>query len=138
MHLGTIVKIKARNEKEALDKVRDLVTDNGEYGAYNSGSSGFDYCDESAIQIAKNDNNTPFTEEDFKTSRKQELEQSKDFRERAAHERDECMKGYYLQKAGECLQSDKFWSAERQVFDYSDWGDTGERNIFYVRTNRHY
>ena len=88
MHLGTIVKIKAQNEKEALDKVQDLVTDNGEYGAYNSGSSGFDYCDESAIQIAKNDNGTPFTEEDFKAGRKQELEQSKDFRERAARERE--------------------------------------------------
>jgi hypothetical protein len=44
------------------------------------------------------------------------------------------MRGFYLRKAGECLEERNFWSTERLAYTL-DWEDGA--NVYYVDTDRH-
>ena len=138
-HINTIVKVKAKNPKEAVEIVTSLVNCNGDYNAYNTPHSGFDWCDEEAIQVLPK-----FTEKDFKELRKQELAEYHDYKQRAEDlevEEDNHMQGYYLEQAGRVLQEEDFWSYDRLAYDltkYSYDGEGTKGKTFYVETDRHY
>jgi len=64
MHLHTIVKVRARDEKDAVEKVTRLVTTNGEYYQ----PEPFDWFDEDGIKVRRD-----FSEKQFKALRREEI-----------------------------------------------------------------
>jgi len=130
MHLHTIVKVKAANVKQAIEEVKRLITDNGEYRSI----APFDWVaeDETAISAEVK------TEEDFLGLREFERAEHVENLRRAEEAKSENMKGFYIRKAGECLEEDNFWSTERLQFTI-DWLEPKEGDkVFYVYTDRHY
>ncbi len=139
-HLGTVIKVKAKDEEEAINSVNRLLTDEGEYTSV-AGGLIFDYVSEDQTKIAKNEDGSPFNNGDFIHLQDQEKAEYTRYKEQAARERNLEQKGYYLEQAGECLQQNKFWSTQRQAYDLTKhgWDDEDkEGEIFYVETDRHY
>jgi len=126
MHLYTTVKVNAPNAEEAVERVKALVTDNGEYHI-----DPFDWVAEDETKISEEIK----TEEDFQKLREFERSEYRANLQRSAEAESEEMKGFYLRKAGECLEERNFQSTERLQFTL-DWED-GE-HVFYVETDRHY
>lgn len=126
MHLHTIVKVKAADEKEAIEEVNRLLTDDGEYHI-----APFDWVAEDETKISDDVK----TEEDFLKLRDMERNEHIENLRRADNAQSEDMKGFYLRKAGECLEERNFWSTERLQFTL-DWTD-GDK-VFYVYTDRHH
>jgi hypothetical protein len=126
MHLHTIVKVMAADEKEAIALVNDLLTDDGEYRFI----APFDWVSEDETRISE----SVKTEEDFRKLRELERQAYDDNMRRSAEAASESWQGYYIRKAGECLDERDFWSTERLQFTL-DWLD-GE-HVFYVETDRH-
>lgn len=126
MHLHTTVKVKAADEKEAIEEVNRLLTDNGEYHI-----SPFDWVAEDETKICEDVK----TEENFLKLREMERVEHVENLRRADEAEGEDMKGFYIRKAGECLEESMFWSTERLQFTL-DWVE-GEK-VFYVHTDRHY
>ncbi len=130
MHLNTLVKVKAETAKDAISKVNNLITDNGEY--HSLGATIFDWFDEEATKISSEIK----TEKDFQKLRKAELAEYKVVLKKALALSDtDTMKGYYLMRAGELLNDDIFWSSERLAY-FLDW-ETGKKT-FYIETDRHF
>ena len=125
-HVHTIVKVSAADEREAIERVNALLTDDGEYRSI----APFDWVSEGKTAIS----DEVKTEHDFLALRALERRAHGENLRRAAETEDENWKGYYLRKAGECLEAQNFWSTERRQFTI-DWLD-GER-VFYVHTDRH-
>lgn len=126
MHLYTTVKVKAKDEDEAIERVNSLLTNYGEYNF----SGGFDYVSEDETAVLKD-----FTEKDFIKLRNDEIKEYKSSLKRALELEDtDTMKGFYLVSAGEALQDDIFWSTQRYAYilDHED----GE-NTYYLTTDRH-
>jgi hypothetical protein len=129
MHLHTTVKVRAAGEKEAIEEVNDLLTDNGEYHI-----DPFDWVADDETRISEDVK----TEEDFLKLREMERNERIENLRRADEAQSENMKGFYIRKAGECLAEDNFWSTERLQFTI-DWLEPKEGDrIFYVDTDRHY
>jgi hypothetical protein len=126
MHLHTVVKVRARDEREAIERVNELLTDNGEYHI-----DPFDWVSEGETKISEDVKR----EADFLKLREMEREAHDENMRRSAEEESENFKGLYLRLAGECLEDSKFWSTERLQFTI-DW-EEGEK-AFYVETDRHY
>jgi len=126
MHLHTTVKVKAASREEAIKRVNDLLTDNGEYRI-----APFDWVAEDETKISEDVK----TEEDFLKLREMEREEHILNLRSAGDAASEGMRGFYFRKAGECLEDTNFWSTERLQFTL-DWKDG--TNVFYVDTNRHY
>lgn len=127
MHLHTIVKVKADTAKEAIDRVRSLVEND-----YNWPVDSFDWFDTDAIKIIKNGS------QEFATARK--IEKEEHHRNLALAKEQKKKKntewqGFYLRKAGECLEIGNFWSTERMAY-VLDWEEG--KKIFYVDTDRHF
>jgi hypothetical protein len=126
MHLHTTVKVWAKDEAEAVQRVNALLTSDEEYRI-----APFDWIAEDETRVSEDVK----TEGDFLKLREVErLEHIENFL-RAEEAEDESMKGFYIRKAGECLEERNFWSTERLQFTL-DW-ETGE-HVFYVDTDRHY
>lgn len=126
MHLHTIVKVWATDEKEAALRVNALLTDDGEYRFMTP----FDWVAEEETKVSA----SVKTEDEFRKIRELEREAYHANVARAFEADCENMRGYYLRKAGECLEERNFWSTERLQFTL-DWMD-GEK-IFFVDTDRH-
>lgn len=126
MHLHTTVRVKAADEAEAIGRVKNLLTDNGEYHI-----DPFDWVDEDETKVS----DLVKTEEDFRKLRELERIGHIENLRLADGAESENMKGFYVRKAGECLEERNFWSTERLQFKL-DW-EEGE-HIFYVDTDRHY
>jgi hypothetical protein len=130
MHLHTVVKVKAADETEAVERVKNLVTDDGEYRFQQP----FDWVAEGETKISE----TVKTEQEFLALRAMERAAFSENLMRAfsvSEELNDNMRGLYLRLAGECLEEDNFWSTERLQFTL-DWMD-GDK-VFYVDTDRHY
>lgn len=127
MHLHTIVKVWAADEKEAVERVNGLLTDDGEYRFMTP----FDWVAEEETKVSERVK----TEQEFQNIRELERQAYHTNMQRAFEADCEGMKGFYIRKAGECLEEHNFWSTERLQFTL-DWMD-GEK-IFYIDTNRHY
>lgn len=133
-HLNTVVRMRADNAEQAIERTNDLITDNGEYGHF-SGSLSFDWFAEDETKISEEVK----TEADFIKLREQELAEHEGYLKRAGKEIETEMKGYYYEMAGECLQANKFWSTQRLAYNYADdWQPETQGNIFFVDTDRHY
>ena len=128
MHISTIVKVRANNADKAVKKVRLLIENDGNWPV-----GSFDWYDEDAIKISRNG------AKKFAEAQKSEKRESKYNLERAAENEKKkdvlSMYGYYLSKAGECLQPDMFWSTKRLAYEM-EWED-GKR-AFYIETDRHF
>ena len=133
MHLHTIVKVWAEDEDQAISKVNDLLTDDGEYRSL---GAHFDYVSEEETKVSEDIK----TEEDFQKLREEEI-RAYQFNLDNANKlpMDSNMKGYYLRSAGEALDRGVFWSIERQAYimDWDDDYDNPELSIFYIDTDRH-
>jgi hypothetical protein len=130
MHLHTVVKVKAADEREAVERVKGLLTDDGEYRIQHP----FDWVAEDQTKISE----TVKTEHDFLALRTMELAAYADNLKRAfllTDEMNEWLRGFHLRQAGECLEENNFWSTERLQFTL-DWME-GDK-VFYVDTDRHY
>lgn len=132
MHIHTIVKVYAKDLDEAIEKVNDELTNYGEYNNLHP----FDYVSEEETKLS----DTCKTEADFEALRADELVQYKHHLDRAeeySKKEDVESEGYCLTLAGECLQSNKFWSTERQAYTL-DWDEHKEGGlVFYIDTDRH-
>jgi hypothetical protein len=126
MHLHTVVKVRAADAEEAVARVNDLLTDSGEYRI-----DPFDWVAEDETKISK----AVKTEADFLKLREIERAEHDENMRRATEAESENLRGFYIRKAGECLEEYNFWSTERLQFTL-DW-EEGE-NVFYVDTDRHY
>lgn len=126
MHLHTTVKVRAANAEEAIEEVKRLLTDNGEYHI-----DPFDWVSEDDTKISEDVK----MEDDFMKLRELERREHVEHLRRADEAESENMRGFYLRKAGECLEEDNFWSTERLQFTL-DWAEGAA--VFYVDTNRHY
>ncbi len=126
MHLHTIVKVLAKDEKEAIERVNGLLNDDGGYRSIVP----FDWVAEDETKVS----DTVKTEAEFLALRELERHAYKVNMTRAIEAEDEEMKGYYMRKAGECLEERNFWSTERVQFTL-DWLE-GEK-VFYIETDRH-
>lgn len=131
MHLHTIVRVKAKNENEAIELVKGLLTNNGEYDRMST----FDWFSEDETKIS----DEVKTEEDFRRLQKEEEELSRVYLQQAKTKKSD-WRGYKLRCAGECLEKDRFWSTERLAYDfaYYDQEETKKGKIFYVDTDRHF
>ena len=130
MHLHTVVKVKAADKKEAVERVKGLLTDDGEYRIQHP----FDWVAEDETKISEEVK----TEQDFLALRTMERATCADHLIHAFSETEtmsEGMRGFYLRMAGECLEENNFWSTERLQFTL-DWME-GDK-VFYVDTDRHY
>jgi len=138
-HIGTIVKVKAKNSKEAIEIVNGLVTDDHEFRSYNTPYSGFDWCDEDGTKVLPK-----FTEKEFKKLRQEELDAYHDYKncaEKAELKDDPSDQAYNLEQAARALDPANFWSYNRSAYDMTEygWDDQGkEGKTFYVETDRHY
>jgi hypothetical protein len=130
MHIHTIVKVHANTAEEAIKKVKELV--NHEYEML---PAPFDWFDEDAIRVSPDVK----IEKDFEALREAELKEYKVNLKKALKMSDKnVMKGYYLTLAGEGLNTGQFWSPERYAYDYDcDYGSEG-KNIYYIKTDRHF
>jgi hypothetical protein len=126
MHLHTIVRVKAADEREAIERVNRLLTGNGEYTMVPP----FDWLAEEETAISEHVK----TEEDFRKLRQLEREAHDEHMRRAAEAEGENMKGFYTRLAGECLEERNFWSTERLQFTL-DWEEGAK--VFYIDTDRH-
>ena len=126
MHLHTIVKVWAADETEAIDRVNGLLTDDGTYRC----PGPFDWVAEHETKVTERVK----TEDEFLKIRELERQAYHVNMQRAFEADCEHMKGYYIAKAGECLDDQNFWSTERLQFTL-DWMD-GKR-VFYIETDRH-
>jgi hypothetical protein len=125
MHLYTVVKVRAQDEREAIGRVNELLTGNGEYRI-----DPFDWVAEDETKISE----AVKTEADFLKLRELEREMHDENMRQAAEAESENMRGFYIRKAGECLEECNFWSTERLQFTL-DW-ENGKK-IFYIETDRH-
>jgi hypothetical protein len=125
MHVHTVVKVRAESEADAIDRVNRLLTDNGEYHI-----DPFDWVAEDETKISA----TVKTEADFRMLREMERAEYVENLRRYGEEADEGMKGFYLRKAGECLEAN-FWSSTERLAYTLDWEDGA--NVYYVDTDRH-
>ena len=125
MHVHTVVKVRAESVADAIDRVNRLLTDNGEYHI-----DPFDWVAEDETKISA----TVKTEADFRKLREMERDEHIENLRRYGEEADEDMKGFYLRKAGECLEAN-FWSSTERLAFTLDWEDGA--NVYYVDTDRH-
>jgi hypothetical protein len=126
MHLHTTVRVRAANAEEAIEEVKRLLTDNGEYHI-----DPFDWVCEEDTKISEDVK----TEGDFLKLREVERLEYAEHLRCAEKAESESMRGFYLRKAGECLEDGNFWSTERLQFTL-DWAEGAA--VFYVDTDRHY
>lgn len=134
MHICTVVRVKADDPEEAVEKIKSLLTSYGEYTFVGDGHD-FDWLDEDATQISKDIK----TEEDFTNLRENEKKEALRLQREANRKKGED-KGYYLKKAGECLTDYDFWSTERQAYDAAYQGDNDcseGKHVYFVDTDRH-
>jgi hypothetical protein len=128
-HIHTIVKVHADTEEIAVREVQRLLTNDGEYTT----PPPFDWLDEEATKVSEEVK----TETDFEALRETERKEYEYNLKQADEAESESMKGFYLRRAGECLDKDLFWSSEREAY-YMDWTEGEGKNIYYVATDRHY
>jgi len=132
MHLHTIVKVTAKDEAEAIEKVENLLTSDGDYRI-----DPFDYIDDTA-RISEEVK----TEADFQKVVEQEKIEAEEYLKRSEEEKSKPngMRGYLIRMAGESLSPDRFWSTERLAYNYDFYETNGdeEGKVFYVETDRHY
>ena len=126
-HIHTIVRVKAESEEEAIERVNNLLTNNGEYNH----PSPFDWFSEEDTKISEECK----SDEDYLKLRAEEIKESKYNLEQSEKQTTDSMRGFYLMRAGESLYSEMFWSTERLAYDL-DWEDG--KNTYYVETDRHY
>jgi ASC-1-like (ASCH) protein len=119
-----VVKVRAESVADAIDRVNRLLTDNGEYRI-----DPFDWVAEDETKISA----TVKTEADFRKLREMERDEHIENLRRSGEEADEDMKGFYLRKAGECLEAN-FWSSTERLAYTLDWEGA---NVYYVDTDRH-
>jgi hypothetical protein len=122
------VKVRAASEQEAIERVYDLLNGDGEYHL----PPPFDWVDDEETKISEDVK----TEEDFLKLREAERDEHiENLRLADAVAANENLRGFYIRKAGECLEERNFWSTERLQYTL-DWEDGP--NVYYVETDRHF
>lgn len=131
MTIITVVRVKADSKDKAIELVNNLLTDHGEYSSIN-GNSCFDSVREDTY-ISEDCK----TQKDFNKLVKDEEKEYKRRLGQSEKEKDKSMRGYYLSKAGECLDTSNFWSTERLAYDMASEENQKGKHIYFIDTYRH-